>query len=102
MDNDYPNAGDDWTDSKEVQYFDQPIERTEEEASKAAVLNASYPVMQSVIAWFDTAIMDCDRMSNIDLNHAKLSAAEQVHAWQQVKMILESKASEFDKYRSEQ
>jgi hypothetical protein len=58
MDNDYPQDGESYANGIYNPGEDQ--DRKEQESKEAAVIAASYPIMQDVAEWFDTQIKGCD------------------------------------------
>jgi hypothetical protein len=78
-----------------------PAERKEEESKEAAVIAASYPIIEKNAQWFHDAAMNSMDISNIDVN-SKVPVESQVIAFQHLQNLLIAKAREYQDYMGEQ
>lgn len=90
-----------------VYYPDVPEAQVEEETKQKAVVASSYPIMDDVANWFDTAIAEAKDLSNIDLTVTEIngvkvtmavSAEAQVLAYQLLAQALQDKKGEFAEF----
>jgi hypothetical protein len=105
MDDLYLRDGETYTNG--VYYPDVPEAQVEEETKQKGILASSYPVMDSVADWFDSAIADAQDLTNIDLTMTEIngvqvtmnvSAAAQVLAYQLLTQALQDKKAEFAEF----
>lgn len=90
-----------------VYYPELPQEQVEAEVKQKGILASSYPVMNDIADWFDTAIKDAQDLSNIDLTITEIngvkvtmavSAEAQVLAYQLLTQALQDKKAEFAEF----
>lgn len=104
----YKNAGD--TYDTGTQYFEEPEEQKREQAEKAAIKAASYPILGDVADWFEEQIKQCDSIDNIQFDlqtiqgmtvDRKLSVEVQVLAYRMLKELMTDKFSQFQDFKNE-
>lgn len=93
-----------------IYYPEQPVERTNDEVSEAAIKAASYPVMGAVADWFIDAVAECDNLDNIQLRAMTINGVKvgrtvsieaQILAYQLLKELLMDKSNEFAQFATE-
>lgn len=84
-------------------YPDAPLERKEEEASDAAIIAASYPIMSDVYDWFQEQIDATDSRRNIVgyANSHGYDITECSRAFDIVRELLEGKQAEFQQFKGD-
>lgn len=97
----YINNGETYQDA--TYYPEEPQERKESEASDAAIIAASYPIMADVYDWFNEQIAATDSRRNIQAyatSHGlELNLCST--AFDIVRELLEGKQQEFQQFRRE-
>jgi hypothetical protein len=88
-------------------YPDVPQEQVDEEVKQKGIIASSYPIMNDVADWFDSAIADSKDMTNIDLTVTEIngvkvsmsvSAEAKVLAYHLLTQALQDKKAEFAEF----